>query len=414
LAGSTIITSLIFFVFGITQTLPQNSVTFELIAEYDINVLSNWLEMQDEITYITTLSGMTVLDVSDPYNPSFVGNLSYGSCWQIDVEGNYAYFLAGGIVIVNISQPGNYSVTNTLPDSNYTDIKVKGNYLFLTKLKQGFDIIDVTDPLNPIIVFSLNEPGNYSEEWSGYSHIDVNDNYLYVGESENEILIYDINNINNPQKISSIPITQFVSDVVIDSNILFVGTFDDLKIYDVTNPGTPVLMSTMVEVQKPAHINSINNTIVFYDDNIYRYYAVDISNLNSPQILGYFDTVSHDIFFDGDFVYAAGDKFRIYKLNFPVNVHFLNQAPDNFLLYQNYPNPFNPVTKIKYSIPTESRVKLEILNLLGEQVELLVNETNTASNYEAVWNASNMSSGIYFYRIQAGDFVQTRKMILLK
>lgn len=85
-----------------------------------------------------------------------------------------------------------------------------------------------------------------------------------------------------------------------------------------------------------------------------------------------------------------------------------------FELVQNYPNPFNPSTSIKYSIPKESNIKLEILNLLGEQVELLVNETKPAGLYESIWNASYMSSGIYFYRIQAVDFVQTKKMILLK
>ena len=90
------------------------------------------------------------------------------------------------------------------------------------------------------------------------------------------------------------------------------------------------------------------------------------------------------------------------------------EIPIEFALEQNYPNPFNPVTTIKYSIPTESKVKLEILNLLGEQVELLVNETKPVGLYEANWNASNISSGIYFYRIQAGEFIQTKKMILLK
>ena len=90
------------------------------------------------------------------------------------------------------------------------------------------------------------------------------------------------------------------------------------------------------------------------------------------------------------------------------------EIPIKFALEQNFPNPFNPITTIKYSIPAESRVKLEILNLLGEQIELLVNETNIAGNYEAIWNASTMSSGIYFYRIQAGEFIQTKKMILLK
>lgn len=412
--GTKIITSLIFLLVGITQTLPQSSVTFELIAEYDINVLSNWLTMKDDLTYITTLNGMTVLNISDPYNPSLVGNLSYGSCWQIDVENDYAYFIAGGVVIVNIAQPGNYSVTNTIPKSNYTDIKVKGNYIFLTKLKEGFNIIDVTDPLNPIIIFSLNEPGNYSEEWSGYSHLDVSENYLYVGESENEILIYDINNIMNPQEISSIPVTQFVTDVVYASNLLFVGTFDDLKIYDVSNPSVPDLLSIIEEVQKPAHINSLDNIVVLYDDNIYRYYAIDISNPSSPQILGYFDTVSHAINFNGEFIYAAGEKFRIYKLNFPADVHLVNESPDNFFLYQNYPNPFNPTTTISYSISVESFTTLKIYDILGNEVTTLINEEQSAGEYEVNFNGNDLIGGIYLYSLKAGSVITTKKMCFIK
>ena len=414
MASTKIITGLIFFMFGVTQSLSQNSVTFELIAEYDINILSNWLAMKDDLTYITTLNGMTVLNVSDPYNPCLVGNLSYGSCWQIDVEGNYAYFLAGGIVIVNISQPGNYSVTNTLPDSNYTDIKVKGNYLFLTKLKAGFDIINVTDPLNPNIIFSLNEPGIYSEEWSGYSHIDVSENYLYVGESENEILIYDVSNIHNPQEISSIPITQFVSDVVIDSNLLFVGTFNDLKIYDVANPANPILLSIIDEVQKPAHINSVDNLVVLYDDNIYRYYAIDISNPGTPQILGHFNTVSHSIIFDGEFIYATGEKFRIYKLNFPSGIHTVDKLPDNFNLYQNYPNPFNPSTSISYRIPEMSFITLNVYDVLGNEVIILVNEEKPAGEYEILFDGTELTSGIYFYQLKTGSYFGIKKMMLVK
>jgi photosystem II stability/assembly factor-like uncharacterized protein len=89
-------------------------------------------------------------------------------------------------------------------------------------------------------------------------------------------------------------------------------------------------------------------------------------------------------------------------------------VPIEYGLQQNYPNPFNPSTSIKYSIPVEIEVRLEILNVLGEQVELLINETKTAGTYDALWNASNMSSGVYFYRLQAGSFVETKKMILLR
>jgi hypothetical protein len=88
--------------------------------------------------------------------------------------------------------------------------------------------------------------------------------------------------------------------------------------------------------------------------------------------------------------------------------------PLTFSLEQNYPNPFNPSTTIKYSIPEASKVILKLYNLLGEEVATLVNEEKVAGYYMVEFNAVNLPSGVYFYRIQAGHFVQTRKMILMK
>ena len=86
----------------------------------------------------------------------------------------------------------------------------------------------------------------------------------------------------------------------------------------------------------------------------------------------------------------------------------------SFSLSQNYPNPFNPETVIRYSIPKAEKVSVVVYNLLGEKVARLIDERKQAGSYVVKWNASNVSSGIYFYRLQAGDFVQTRKMVLLK
>ena len=88
--------------------------------------------------------------------------------------------------------------------------------------------------------------------------------------------------------------------------------------------------------------------------------------------------------------------------------------PEKYSLSQNYPNPFNPVTTIKYSLPQSGDVTLLIYNLIGEEVARLVNGHQSAGEYNAEWNASKVSSGIYFYRLKAGDFVRTRKMVLLK
>ena len=92
---------------------------------------------------------------------------------------------------------------------------------------------------------------------------------------------------------------------------------------------------------------------------------------------------------------------------------------DNYLLSQNYPNPFNPTTNIKYSIPEnvkseKENVKLIVYDVLGKEIKTLVNENKSPGNYDVEFNASYLSSGIYFYKIQAGKFIETKKMILIK
>jgi len=88
--------------------------------------------------------------------------------------------------------------------------------------------------------------------------------------------------------------------------------------------------------------------------------------------------------------------------------------PAVFALRQNYPNPFNPSTSIEYDIPKESFVTLKIFNLLGQEVLTLVNEKQHAGSYTAMFDASKLSTGIYFSRISAGDFISTKKMLLVK
>lgn len=89
-------------------------------------------------------------------------------------------------------------------------------------------------------------------------------------------------------------------------------------------------------------------------------------------------------------------------------------VPKDFELSQNYPNPFNPSTTIEYSIPKDANVSLKIFDVLGKEVATLENSHKSAGTYIVNWNASNFSSGIYFYRITAGNFTETKKMFLVK
>lgn len=93
--------------------------------------------------------------------------------------------------------------------------------------------------------------------------------------------------------------------------------------------------------------------------------------------------------------------------------------PETFSLSQNYPNPFNPTTQINFEIPVRSRVTLTIYNVLGQKVTTLVDKEMSAGRYIADWNSASdggtmVASGVYFYKLEAGDFIQTRKMVLLK
>jgi len=92
----------------------------------------------------------------------------------------------------------------------------------------------------------------------------------------------------------------------------------------------------------------------------------------------------------------------------------LFSQPTNYKLYQNYPNPFNPFTTIRFSIPTSGNINLKIYDILGREIKTLLNEFKPIGTYEVSFDGSGLASGVYFYQLRTGDFVETKKMILMK
>jgi hypothetical protein len=88
--------------------------------------------------------------------------------------------------------------------------------------------------------------------------------------------------------------------------------------------------------------------------------------------------------------------------------------PTVYALYQNYPNPFNPVTTVRFALPSPTRVTLTVYDVAGRRVATLVKRDMSPGYYTEVFNGAGLASGVYFYRLQAGDFIQTRKLVLLK
>ncbi len=120
------------------------------------------------------------------------------------------------------------------------------------------------------------------------------------------------------------------------------------------------------------------------------------------------------------------DEIRIYNralsasevndiYNFVTSVeNNVNKLPEEFALSQNYPNPFNPSTKIKYSVTLSSNVVIKVYDVLGDEVATLVNEEKPAGEYKVEFDGIKLSSGIYFYQLKAGSYIETKKMVLMK
>ena len=109
------------------------------------------------------------------------------------------------------------------------------------------------------------------------------------------------------------------------------------------------------------------------------------------------------------------DLVRLVSISTAVSVQeTLGRVPAGFSLEQNYPNPFNPSTTIKFELPRSSDVSLVVYDILGRQVSVLVSDRRNAGAYEVKFAGSNLASGVYFYRLQTGDFVATKRFLLLK
>jgi uncharacterized membrane protein len=142
---------------------------------------------------------------------------------------------------------------------------------------------------------------------------------------------------------------------------------------------------------------------------------------NIGEVAGYGTTteVQHYSFID-DNVSSGKLEYRLkqidydgsYRIYGPIKIEFTGNLI--FSLEQNYPNPFNPATTINFSIPQTGLVSLKIYDLLGKEIKTLVNEIREAGFHQVIFDASDFSSGVYFYTIKADDFVQTKKLTLIK
>jgi ligand-binding sensor domain-containing protein len=192
-------------------------------------------------------------------------------------------------------------------------------------------------------------------------------------------------------------------------NLCGLVQFNDTEFIQYAPLDMPVIAVYSIAVDKKGTkwIGTVTRGLLKFDNQICKEYNPSNSNLDSYEISGIVIDSNDNVWMGTlDGVAVLRDECVGIKISDCAYVYY------NYELYNNYPNPFNPITIFKYQLPKAGNVILKIYNIVGQEIVTLVNNHQTAGNHQIQWNAQRLPSGIYYYKLQAGNFSETKKLLL--
>ncbi|MGD9900221.1 MAG: T9SS type A sorting domain-containing protein, partial [Calditrichaceae bacterium] len=406
---------------GLDFSDPENPVEYDI---FDAAHQTRDIVVENSIAYLANDEiGLILLDVSDTANPEEISRLEeISGVLKLAVHKGFVYLADynNGFYVIDATTPSNLVVgSQFLSDYNVNDIIVKDNYAYVAH-GGGITIFDVSDPGNPLEV-GFTDFTQYS------ARLEKNGDYLYSLSSSGTAAELDIFDISDPTNLihkGTQSITgDFGIDLAVNDENAFVLTQGQFQVFSMSDPyhlsdqGTYTIDPDPIETAITGDI-ILNGDHLLLSDNrgIFRIY--DISNPAVPAELYAVNTPGsvYSININTQEIYLADGKcgFSIYFWDLISNITEQIYHPVSLKLLPNYPNPFNPVTVIPYEIPESSQVVLQVFDILGKKVATIVNAYQNAGRHEVSFDASDLSSGIYYYTIKSNAGIKTSKMILLK
>ncbi len=401
---------------------PSETGCFETAGNsVDLVVRDNYLFIADRY------NGLQILEIGGKTTFTRIANLNplAGYLWgdwamSVAVEGDYVYLGAAlGLYIINVADVHNPVLASHYETVSVNDVKVAGNYAYLAHPNNGFSIIDISDPGNPEQTGSI----------TGFANaFALQGDFAYVVE-ENGLSVIDVSDVYNPEIKKYLNVgNSFGRDIAVKGNYAYV-IGNNLSVVDISDNENPEIVGSVFANSSSAAISVSGDDAYIADNGNYQYSrggvrVFNISNPANPFEISFYETggAGTNLFADGTEIYLADGDDGIYLLNndFPTGVEEEENTPVGFSLSQNYPNPFskesggNSATTINYSLAKSGFVSLTVFDAIGRKVADLINKEQTPGKYSVQFNAANLCSGIYFYKLETGNFRSVKKMIIMK
>ena len=366
--------------------------SYPAIQTHYPNKPADEIYIADNKLYAVANNELTIYDAVDPYDLQVLKTYNLGHTnGKPFILGNYLYcLLSDRLVIIDVSDSQNPQQTGELPNGG-NDIFVKeGSVTVYAASDQGLHIIDATDPQSPSLIETVVTYGEAACVWVDGSTAYVGSNTQSGSDDIFVIESFDISDPENPSLIArTSPEPGFARDIEVRNDYAYtaISKHSGLYIYksaqlipDLRWEGSASLVSlyTPKTIGKSMDDNDNTTTATTSDDS-------DGGNTND-----------HDT--NGTMVLRDTDGIQ----------------PEAFQLSQNYPNPFNPETSIRFSVKESCQVLLRVYDILGRDVMTLVDKQHQPGFYQVTFDARNLPTGLYFYRIEMKDFNEVKKMLLLE
>lgn len=348
--------------------------------------------------FVKTNSGITIIDLGSiedipPFNTLILNGLK-----EFLIRNNLLYaLLDSSFQIYDLSNILDDSISQLLKNIATTNknygLTISSKYIYLGQ-ENGLAVVDVTDEMNPTLLAEYKD----FEKDCDYN-MQIGNGVIYedvlISNGLSPCFQFFVFDISNPTEPTLIDLDQIyggleVQGFTLDKEYLYITYFPHpggLRSFDISDPLNSQSVGVFNNNPKAAGASvKTRDNLVFY--------------------CGYMNTEGYP--------YNQQGGLFILKNDLITSITKSEDSPNKYYMSQNYPNPFNPTTVINYVIPQQSFVTLKVYDILGRDVATLVNEQKSAGNYETEFNADNLSSGIYFYRLEAGSFSDTKKLILLK